>query len=414
MTRSTNRSKKSRVNPPNVPDEERKGDETPDVPKSKLPPELWRNIVEEVALSIPDAKARNHALYYLLLTSRDLHSEARRLLYRDITFVHGTPVAGKISDALHAGAAKYVRSMRAANLVGEVGRRGRSAKTHFSHLPLNSMRALRSLDLSASWIQNPSELVELIRCSIPCDSLVAFHVLLSFDDDILPFLLQQKNIQFLSLYRFDDEPTSPPQPRQLLPNLKRFKLHDLNRVTNNFQGFMKDRPITVFHSGSFFRLPDFWSTFARQLQALDLSSSQVNFQGLKEFLEVIATTAINLRLFACAQISTFQEVAPATIPAVFCVLNKLHHLEAFTVSFTSFTIGELDITNIPNVVSDFGTPTQVKSILLTQRTVLGHGGETVLEFCYTPESGWTTAQKYDLHREDWFETWLRKLDMAYC
>ncbi|KZS91324.1 hypothetical protein SISNIDRAFT_467897 [Sistotremastrum niveocremeum HHB9708] len=271
MPWSTTRSKKARVIP-SVPDNERKGDsEEPYGPKTKLPPELWRNVVKEVALSIPDAKVRAHALYNLLFISRDIHSEARRLLYRDITFAHNTPAAGQISDALHAGAAKYVRSIRVQNLVGEVRRRGRSAKTHFSHLPLGSMNGLRSLDLWGSWIRNPSEVAELLRSSIPPNSLVMFHALLSFNDDILPFLRQQKNIRFLSLYRFDKEPTPSLRSPELLPNLKRFKIYNLNESTNNFQEFVEDHPITVFHSGSFFWFPDNWSTFAPRLQCLDIS-----------------------------------------------------------------------------------------------------------------------------------------------
>ncbi|KZT37519.1 hypothetical protein SISSUDRAFT_1062772 [Sistotremastrum suecicum HHB10207 ss-3] len=412
MPRSTKRSKKSRVIPPSVPDDERKGGEEPDGPKLKFPPELWRNIVEEVALSIPDGKARAHALYNLLLISRDIHPEARRLLYRDITFAHNTPAAGQISDALHAGAAKYVRSIRVQNLVGEVRRRGRSAKNHFSHLPLDSMNGLRSLDLSGSWMRNPSEVAELLRSSIPPNSLITFHALLSFSDDILPFLRQQKNIRFLSLYRFDKEPTPSLRSRELMPNLKRFKMYYLNENTNNFQEFIEDRSITVFHSGSFFRFPDNWSTFAPRLQCLDISSSIVSVNHLEELLEVIATTAINLRLFACSQASTFPNIVPATIPAVFRALSNLRHLEVLAISVIAFSIGNLDIMIVPDVV---GTSTQLKSILVTQFTLHESPGDVVAhELQYTTKSGWIVSRRDGIRRVDWFESWLRKVHLAYC
>ncbi|KZS91337.1 hypothetical protein SISNIDRAFT_487654 [Sistotremastrum niveocremeum HHB9708] len=419
MPRPTNRSKKKRVIPPSVPDNALEADETPDGPKSRLPPELWRNIVEEIALSIPDAKARKHALYDLLFTFRDLYPEARRLLYRDITFVHGTPVACQLSDALHAGAAKYVRSMRVEKLIGETERRGRSAKPHFFSLPLESMRGLRSLDLLGSWIKNQSQFAELLRCSIPPDSLVRFHARLVMNDKVLPFFQHQKNIQFLSISRFDNEPTPSLRSRQLLPSLKRFKLHDLllcdSPSAHNFREFVEDRPITAFHIGNYFQFSEYWSMFAPRLQSLDISSFPVGAAKLEELLEVIVTTAVNLRLFACSQtVYSLAAVNEAAVePAVFRILRKLHNLEAYAVSSLSYWIRDLDSMIIPEIV---GTPTKLKSILVTQRTVTGisnlWGLEPGHELQYTLEGGWTISRRDDVRSEDWFESWLRKLDLV--
>lgn len=68
-------------------DDDHRSELGPSLAGPSLPPELFRNIVEEVALSIHDEKTRNGTLYNLLLTSQGFRAEAERVLYRNITFV---------------------------------------------------------------------------------------------------------------------------------------------------------------------------------------------------------------------------------------------------------------------------------------------------------------------------------------
>ncbi|KZT37521.1 hypothetical protein SISSUDRAFT_1048379 [Sistotremastrum suecicum HHB10207 ss-3] len=301
------RSKKSRItSAPAPPDREPELPETLDGQQSKLPPELLRNIVEEVALSISDAKSRNHALYTLMLTSRDLHPEARRLLYRDVTFVNKTRVAGQISDALHAGAATYVHSLRVESFDIERGRRGRSAKTFFYHLPLNRMDGLQSLVLWGPWTRDASEIADFLISTIPVNNLLKFHAVVPISNAILRFLQQQNKIQFLSLHCFDNSLTTSLRSLQLMPNLKRLSLpYILNDVS--FQELVEERPITVFHLGSVYDLPTYWTIFAPRLHALDVSNyiSIIRDHEIGAFIETLSTTAVNLRLFACFQVTYF-------------------------------------------------------------------------------------------------------------
>ncbi|KZT34308.1 hypothetical protein SISSUDRAFT_296441 [Sistotremastrum suecicum HHB10207 ss-3] len=296
-------SRKAPFTPPLALHDERKVDnsEIPDGPTFKLPPELLRIIFEEVASSIRNSKARDHTLYNLLLTSRDLYSEAHRLLYRDIIFVHHSSAAGLIAEALHSDADTCVRSLRVDNFVAVAAKSNRSTRTHFFHLPLNSMGGLRSLDLSGSRIKNPLEVAEFLRTSIPANSLVGFHSRLFLDNNILPFLRQQSNIQFLSILCLNESVSSLGLP-QLMPNLKRLTISLLNDV--RFQDLVEDRPITVFRFNSFHPLPHYWSKFAPRLHSLDMSLYSPPLSYLHEFLETIAMAAINLRLlFACFEIS---------------------------------------------------------------------------------------------------------------
>ncbi|KZT37517.1 hypothetical protein SISSUDRAFT_1129545 [Sistotremastrum suecicum HHB10207 ss-3] len=396
---------------PIAPDSEQKLPETLEgqQSRSKLPPELLRNIVEEVSLSISDAKSRNHTLFNLLLTSSDLHREARRLLYRDIIFVQNTTIAGQISDALHAGAAKYVRSLRVEDFVADTEPRGRSAKTDFLHLPLNLMDGLRSLDLSESPMRDFSSVAEFLQSSVPANILLKFSALVPIDDDILPFLQQQKNIQFLSLYRLEEPSTFLRSP-QLMPNLRRLKIYILHDV--DFEELLENRPITVFRFDSFFRLPNCWSTFAPRLHALDISHSVAGVYDLKKWIEVIATVAINLRLFACFGVSFNPGAVPTNLPAVFSLLSKLRHLEVLTVSFVASSIGDLDVMTIPEVVS---TPAQLRSIFVAQRLISESADAAIIhELRHSAEGGWVACRRDGASRDEWIESSLRDLGLAYC
>ncbi|KZT37506.1 hypothetical protein SISSUDRAFT_1129536 [Sistotremastrum suecicum HHB10207 ss-3] len=397
------RSHKSRI--PKAPDPEPTLPETLDGQKSKLPPELLRNIVEEVALSIPDAKSRNHALYILLLTSRDLHREARRILYRDITFVNKTPVAGQIANALHAGAAKYVRSLRVQHFDLQKGRRN-NAKTHFYHLPLNRMNGLQSLELWGKWMSDASAIADFLITSIPVNSLLKFQVVLPMSNPLLRFLQQQNRIQFLSVQSLQiNLTTASLSSRQLMPNLKRIKLL-ITSDNDGFQELIEERPITVFHLGSLLGLPTCWSTFAPRLQALDVSTSIVGVPKFQEFIEIFSTTAVNLRVLACFKVVSWSGALPRTMPAGYSALSNLRHLEALSVSFDAASNGQLNVMTIPDVV---GPPTQLKSIFVTQRANQVIADELLRD----SESGWTSVQREGMMKEDWFEIHLRKLGLAY-
>ncbi|KZS91347.1 hypothetical protein SISNIDRAFT_456958 [Sistotremastrum niveocremeum HHB9708] len=403
------RSHKSRI--PKAPDPEPTLPETLDGQKSKLPPELLRNIVEEVALSIPDARARNHVLYNLLLTSRDLHPEARRILYRDITFVNRTRVAGQIANALHAGAAKYVRSLRVQYFDLQKGRPNNiNARTRFCHLPLNRMDGLQSLELWGTWIGDASAIADFLVTSIPVNSLLEFQAVLPIGNPLLRFLQQQNRIQFLSVYGFDiGLRTASLSSRQLMPNLRRFNLlFPSNDV--GFQELVEERPITVFHLGSVFDLPTCWSTFAPRLQALDVSTSVIGVPEFQEFIEIFSTTAVNLRVLACFEVTFFSDALTSTLPAGYRALGNLRHLEALSVSFDANSIGQLDVMTIPDVV---GPPTQLKSIFVTQQPMGEHDNQVIAdELLRDSGSGWTTVPRTGMMKEDWFESSLERLGLA--
>ncbi|KZS91265.1 hypothetical protein SISNIDRAFT_467850 [Sistotremastrum niveocremeum HHB9708] len=393
---------------PLVLDDEQQVDKTPDGPTLKLPLELFRNILEEVA-STRDPKARNHILYNLLLTSRYLYLEARRLLYRDIIFVHNSSVAGLIVNALRAGAAKYVHSFRVEDFVAVSERYSRTA-TQFFDLPLYRMGWLRSLDLSGSEITSSvtPRIMTFLPDLIRADSLVSFHARLSMDSHILQFLERQRNIQFLTIHRLYT-PVSTLRTPRLMPKLKRLTLHVLTQ-DNHFQDFVEDRPITVFRFDSF-HLPHYWSTFAPRLHALDMSMYSPPSHLLDGFIQTFAMAAINLRLLACFEISYLSGAVPVTMPAVFRKLRNLPHLEILIVSFTADSIGEFDVMTIPEVI---GAHPKLKSIFVTQRRSRERPDNTIAhELQYTSESGWISTRRDGTSRADLVELSLEKLGLAY-
>ncbi|KZS91336.1 hypothetical protein SISNIDRAFT_168064 [Sistotremastrum niveocremeum HHB9708] len=100
------------------------------------------------------------------------------------------------------------------------------------------------------------------------------------------------------------------------------------------------------------------------------------------------------------------------MPAVFGLLSKLRQLEVLTISFNAALIGRLDVMTIPEGV---GSPAQLKSVLVTQRRMSGPADDFIIhELQNTSESGWIAAQRDGTSRNDWIESSLRKLDLAYC
>lgn len=123
-------------------------------------------------------------------------------------------------------------------------------------------------------------------------------------DALLSFLRQQNNMQFLSLRGFDHHSTTSLRSSQLMPKLKRLAL---TYITNDvkFTELIEERPITVFHTDSLFHVPQYWSPFALRLQALDLCSEMVGTHYSAQVLEIVGETAVNLRLFACLEVTFY-------------------------------------------------------------------------------------------------------------
>lgn len=262
-----------------------------------LPPELLRNIVEEVASSLPEAKLRNHALFNLLLASWAFHAEAQRVLYHEVTFVNGTPAAGRISDALDNGAAKYVRSFRVEGYNDSAsGRHGRSSNMHFHYIPLHKMQGLRSLSICGEAYRKNLKLFEFLNASLDENILVSFRADADLNLEALPFLKRQRNIRSLFLLHIDPSLESFPCAG-VLPVLRYLRVRSLPVQLSI--GYFQDRPITALRVDTFWWLPQSWREITAQLTSLDLSRATCP-KHVSDVLinQGLLSALVNLRLFA--------------------------------------------------------------------------------------------------------------------
>lgn len=269
-----------------------------------LPPELLRNIVEEIAIS--DSKHRNRSLYILSLTSWVFYAEARRVLYREVTLINGTPGASQIRRALEAGATKYVQSLHIESYNGASGRRGRSAKMDFLHAPLHGMDNLRSLSISngGAEIRRTAKLFDFLDASLTHDSLLRFHAPVTINNRLFGFLERQSKISDLFVWdvrsSFDDTLL---RSHQFLPVLNRLKFQYL--PWHGFTDFVQDRPVIALCLDSLWEFPEYWDAFATRLTALDLSNAVFDGDGAPQITQTIVSTAVNLRLFASYRLLSY-------------------------------------------------------------------------------------------------------------
>ncbi|KZS90877.1 hypothetical protein SISNIDRAFT_487896 [Sistotremastrum niveocremeum HHB9708] len=377
-----------------------------------LPQELWRNIVEEVA-SDSNSDSRRETLCNLSLTSRSLCAEAQRILYRNLLMHDGTPIVGKISRALHGGAAKHVRSLHVANYHGVPGRRGRSSETFFFSLPFDRMDNLHSLNIdSKQFLMNRDRALELckfLNTSLKANSLTTFHSSMLLTPSLCYLFETQNKITDLSVTGIDEAlGFSQLQNPQFLPVLKRVKVTFCSGTT--LKELVRTRPIAVICSPPYLEDLEPCLACASHLVALDLSRVLMTGVDGLDSTQRIVSAAVNLRFLLSYRLIFYPD--EIDLPnRVFSVFHTLANLQAFGIILEFRDpmphVGDNATDQLPvNAIEDVVLPHHLQTLFVSNTRHNLSARVTITQLRQrTSNNGWEIHDKQgNLDPVEWFNS----------
>ncbi|KZT37532.1 hypothetical protein SISSUDRAFT_1062783 [Sistotremastrum suecicum HHB10207 ss-3] len=369
----------------------------------RLPPELYRPIVEYLGLSLYHSNSKSYpALSNLSQTCRAFQLESERIMYRRIHVADNTQTAHKVFKVLRKRMAYIVEDLT----IWDVG--GVEKWDEWYHLRsprkvvppfelLVNLRALtlrhRSDKLGLSKALVDHSMFELLENTLPHDILTSFRCSLTLRPEHTSFLKHQSSLRHLFIKlrapHHTSLITSPDHLRNLVSLESDWETSPL---------VLRRHPLKALRIISYdpFSL-QFWRPHARSILALHIP--EIN-SALNSELMMILDGVPQLRLLSGIEFGADNR-SRFVGTALVRVLNKLLHLEAVAVDLESssrasqkFIDTIMETCKCPNLGSVFVSSLAPTGGRYEMRRVVDENSESrweQLSIARSDTSGWWTA-----------------------
>ncbi|KZT32168.1 hypothetical protein SISSUDRAFT_1123549 [Sistotremastrum suecicum HHB10207 ss-3] len=329
----------------------------------RVPLELYREIAEQLATSLPHSKVILRTLCNLCLTNKAISIEGRRVLYRALDFEIGTRSARELSAALYTHReARSVEYLKLSNYGGQ--------SYHFTtpsdsseiprYIPVDKMTSLRVLVLANYSHRAQSragtrwEPFDFLAHHLPENVLHVIETPSTLETDLFNLLNKQRNIRELSFIGMgrslgDADLTS----NTFLPNLITLAFdseHGWEPLNLLHGRAVRVLRVSVSHSPEF-SIPASFVPTLQSLTVFDLvCPSRRDIEGLGRLIRMLSTSVATLKMLACYPVFTFDDTL-TTIVAELSPLADLEHLQAL--SLDVMVVHDCDVPSASDVSTFF-------------------------------------------------------------